>query len=74
MTNTSIMILEQFNYRNEVSVMSKIITFFIKILNRINKIIWKICIFLSSLIPVEEIDKLNDKPTNERYRHFKVDE
>ena len=54
--------------------MSKIITFFIKILNRINKIIWKICIFLSSLIPVEEIDKLNDKPTNERYRHFKVDE
>lgn len=30
--------------------------------------------FLSNLIPVEEIDKLNDKPTNERYRHFKVDE
>lgn len=74
MTNTSIMILERFHYRNEVSVMSKIISLFIKFLNRINKIIWKICIFLSSLIPVEEIDKLNDKPSNERYRHFKVDE
>ena len=54
--------------------MSKIISIIIKFLNRINKIIWKICIFLSSLIPVEEIDKLNDKPSNERYRHFKVDE
>ena len=54
--------------------MSKIISIIIKFLNRINKIIWKICIFLSNLIPVEEIDKLNDKPTNERYRHFKVDE
>ena len=30
--------------------MSKIISLFIKFLNRINKIIWKIIIFLSKLI------------------------
>ena len=54
--------------------MSKIISIIIKFLNRINKIIWKIIIFLSTFIPVEQIDKLNDKPTDERYRQFKVDD
>ncbi len=54
--------------------MSKIISFIIKFLNRINKIIWKSIIFLSSFFPVEQIDKLNDKPINERYRQFKVDD
>lgn len=51
--------------------MSKIISVIIKFLNRIDKIIWKICIFLSNLIPIEEIDKLNNKPANERYHHLK---
>ena len=54
--------------------MSKIISVIIIFLNRINKIIWKIIIFLSNFIPIEQIDKLNDKPANERYHQFKVDE
>ena len=54
--------------------MSKIISFIIKFLNRINKIIWKIIIFLSNFIKIEDINKLDNKPTNERYRQFKVDE
>ena len=53
--------------------MSKIISLFIKFLNRINKFIWKIIIFFSKLIEVENIEQLNNKPTNERYRQFKVD-
>lgn len=52
--------------------MSKIITLIIEFLNRINKIIWKIIIFLSKFIKVEEIE-INNKPTDERYRLFKVD-
>ena len=54
--------------------MSKIISVIIKFLNRINKIIWKIIIFLSTFIKIEDINKLDNKPTNERYRQFKVDE
>ena len=54
--------------------MSKIISIIIKFLNRINKIIWKIIIFLSKFIKIEEVKKSNNKPTNERYRQFKVDE
>jgi len=54
--------------------MSKIISLIIQFLNRINKIIWKIIIFLSKFIKIEDINHQNDKPTNERYRQFKVDE
>lgn len=53
--------------------MSKIISFIIKFLNRINKTIWKIIIFLSNFIKIDEI-KSNNKPTLERYRQFKVDD
>ena len=54
--------------------MSKIISVIINFLNRINKIIWKIIIFLSRFIKVDDIKHLNDKPIDERYRLFKVDE
>ena len=54
--------------------MSKIISVIIKFLNRINKFIWKIIIFLSKFIKVDDINKIDNKPTNERYRLFKVDE
>ena len=53
--------------------MSKIITLIIEFLNRINKIIWKIIIFLSRFIKVDEVI-INNKPTNEKYKQFKVDE
>ena len=54
--------------------MSKIISLIITFLNRINKIIWKIIIFLSNFIKVDEINHLNDKPENVKYRLFNVDE
>ena len=54
--------------------MSKIISLIIQFLNRINKIIWKIIIFLSKFIKMEDVYNQNDKPTNEHYRQFKVDE
>ena len=53
--------------------MSKIISFIIKFLNRINKIIWKIIIFLSNFIKIDDV-KSDNKPTLERYRQFKVDD
>ena len=34
----------------------------------------KIIIFLSKFIKIEEINKIDNKPTNERYRQFKVDD
>ena len=68
------MILETKYHRNEVSVMSKIISLFIKFLNRINKIIWKIIIFLSKFIKVDEINHLDNKPEDVKYRLFNVDE
>ena len=54
--------------------MSKIIPVIINFLNRINKLIWKIIIFLSKFIKIEEINVPNDKQKDERYRLFKVDE
>ncbi len=54
--------------------MSKIISLFIKFLNRINKFIWKIIIFLSKFIKVDEINHLDDKPEDVKYRLFNVDE
>lgn len=54
--------------------MSKIISLIIEFLNRINKIIWKFIIFLSQFIKVDDIKHLDNKPTDERYRLFKVDD
>ena len=54
--------------------MSKIISVIITFLNRINKIIWKIIIFLSKFIKVDEIKHLNDKPQDVKYRLFHVDD
>lgn len=53
--------------------MSKIISHFIKFLNRINKFIWKIIVFLSKFIKVDEINHLDDKPDDVKYRLFNVD-
>lgn len=53
--------------------MSKIISVIINFLNRINKIIWKFIILLSKFIKVDDINHLNSKPIDERYRQFKVD-
>lgn len=47
--------------------MSKIISLFINFLNRINKIIWKIIVFLSKFIKV-------NKPDDVKYRLFNVDD
>lgn len=54
--------------------MSKIISVIIKFLNRINKFIWKIIIFFSKFIKVDEINHLNDKPEDVKYRLFNVDD
>ena len=54
--------------------MSKIISVIIKFLNRINKYIWKIIIFLFKFIKVDEINHLNDKPDDIKYRLFNVDD
>ena len=54
--------------------MSKIISLIIKFLNRINKFIWKIIIFLSKFIKVDEVKYLDDKPQDVKYRLFNVDE
>ena len=54
--------------------MSKIITLFIKFLNRINKINWKIIVFLSKFIKIDKIKHSDDKPQDIKYRLFNVDE
>ena len=54
--------------------MSKIISIIINFLNSINKFIWKIIIFLSKFIKVDEINHLDDKPDDIKYRLFNVDE
>ena len=54
--------------------MTKIITILIKILNTINRFIWKFIIFLSKFIPPDDIKNINSKPDDIRYRHFNVDE
>ena len=53
--------------------MSKIIPLIINFLNRINKIIWKIIIFLSRFIKIDDQNKLDDI-ANIKYRRFKVDD
>ena len=53
--------------------MNKIISIIINFLNRINKISWKIIIFLSKFIKVEVVNHV-DKSSDEKYRLFKVDE
>ena len=72
MTDTYIMFLDN-QTRNEVSIMSKIISQIIKFLNRINKFIWKFIIFLSKFIKVDEINHLDNKPDDIKYRLFNVD-
>lgn len=54
--------------------MFKIISFFIQILNTFNKFIWKLTVFLSSFIKIDELDKVSSIPDDVRYRQFKVDE
>lgn len=54
--------------------MSKIISVIINFLNRINKFIWKIIIFLSKFVKVNEIKHLDDKPQDVKYRLFNVDD
>lgn len=54
--------------------MTKIITIIIKILNTLNRFLWKLIIFLSKFIKIDDINKLNSKPDDIRYRLFKVDE
>lgn len=53
--------------------MSKIISIIIKFLNRINKFIWKIIVFLSKFIKVDDINHLDNKPDDVKYRLFNVD-
>ena len=54
--------------------MSKIISVIIKFLNRINKFIWKIIIFLSKFIKVDEIKHLDNKAEIVKYRLFNTNE
>ena len=54
--------------------MSKIISVIIKFLNSINKFIWKIIVFLSKFIKIDETKHLDDKPDDVKYRLFNVDE
>ncbi len=54
--------------------MSKIISLTIKFLNTINKFIWKIIVFLAKFIKVDDINHLDAKPKNVRYRQFNVDD
>lgn len=53
--------------------MTKIISLIINFLNRINKIIWKIIIFLSKFIKLDDVEQ-SDDIANIKYRKFKVDE
>ena len=54
--------------------MSKIISLFIQFLNRINKFIWKIIVFLSRFVKIDEVNHLDDKPDDVKYRLFNVDD
>ena len=53
--------------------MSKIKSLIITFLNRINKIIWKFIIFLAKFIKVDDVT-IDNKPTDEKYQLFKVDD
>ena len=54
--------------------MNFIISNLINFLNRINKFIWKIIVFLSKFIKINDNPNVKEQPTDERYRRFKVDE
>ena len=54
--------------------MNYIISNLINFLNRINKFIWKIIIFLSKFIKINDNSNIKEQPADERYRRFKVDE
>ena len=54
--------------------MNFIISNLINFLNRINKFIWKIIIFLSKFIKINDNSNIKEQPADERYRRFKVDE
>ena len=54
--------------------MSKILSQIIKFLNRINRIIWNFIIFLSKFIKVDELNHLDNKPNDVKYRLFNVDD
>ncbi len=53
--------------------MYKIISLVIAFLNKINNFIWKIIIFLSKFIKVDEVNHLDDKPDDVKYRLFNID-
>ncbi len=53
--------------------MSKIISLVIAFLNKISNFIWKIIIFLSKFIKVDEVNHLDDKPDDVKYRLFNTD-
>lgn len=53
--------------------MSKIISHIIRFLNIINKFIWKIIIFLSRFIKIDDTAHSNNDIANLKYRRFKVD-
>lgn len=53
--------------------MCKIISLIIIFLNSINKIIWKLIIFLAKFIKADNVTTDN-KPTDKKYKLFKVDE
>ena len=67
-------VFRNIRHKNRGNVMSKIISVFIKFLNSINKFIWKIIIFLSKFIKVDEISHLDNKPDDVKYRLFNVDD
>lgn len=54
------------------SIMFKIISVIIKFLNRINKIIWKIIIFLYKFIKIDEIKHFDGKPEDITYPCWNV--
>ena len=54
--------------------MNYIISNLINFLNRINKFIWEIIIFLSKFIKIDDNSNIKEHPADERYRRFKVDE
>lgn len=53
--------------------MYKIISLVIAFLNKINNFIWKIIIFLSKFIKVDEFNHLDDKPDDVKYPLFNID-
>ena len=54
--------------------MIKIITFILKLLNTINKISFKLICFLSIYIKPDNLNFIDSKPVDVRYRQFNVDD